>query len=59
MVECKAGSAELSENIPLFQNILKIPAVQLVDRPGIHRRLSNGEYKTLIVSAPHWLAGLP
>lgn len=42
-----------------FQNILNIPAVQLVNRDGICKVISNNSSKMLIISADHWLSLLP
>lgn len=42
-----------------MQLLLEVPAVQVVDRPGICRIVSNGPHKILVISAERWLAVLP
>jgi len=42
-----------------FQNMLKIPAVQLVNKAGVCKVVSNGDLKIMIISADHWLSLLP
>jgi len=42
-----------------FQKILNIPAVQLVNKSGICKLVSNNNLKIMIISADHWLSLLP
>ena len=58
MVEAKLSDPEAAPTLVSFQNLLNIPAVQLVNRPGIGRVIKNGKNKILIATAARWLAGL-
>lgn len=46
-----------------FDNIhsylLHIPAVQLVNKEGICKLVSNNDLKIMVISAAHWLSLLP
>jgi hypothetical protein len=59
LVETKLSDESPSPALLKFQRQLKIPAVQLVNKPGIQRLISNEKQHLLIVSAPSWLAALP
>lgn len=59
LVETKLSEDQVSKSLLKFQSRLKIPAVQLVNRPGIYKVLSNDRQKILVISASRWLAGLP
>ena len=58
MVEAKLSETDPSPNIAHFQSILDIPAIQVVNRPGISRVYNSGRHRTLVVTAARWLAGL-
>jgi predicted AAA+ superfamily ATPase len=58
MVEAKLSDTDPSPNLAFFQNILDIPAIQVVNRPGIARVHRNARHRTLVVTAARWLAGL-
>jgi predicted AAA+ superfamily ATPase len=58
MVEAKTSETEPSKNIAHFQGLLDIPAIQVVNRPGIARVYKEDRHTTLVVSAARWLAGL-
>ena len=58
MVEAKSSETDPSPNLSYFQNILDIPAIQVVNRPGIARVHRSGSHRTLVVTAARWLAGL-
>ena len=58
MVEAKSSETDPSPNIAHFQNLLGIPAIQVVNRTGIARVYKSGRHSTLVVSAARWLAGL-
>jgi hypothetical protein len=58
LIEAKLSETEISPNLIYFQNLLNVPAVQLVDRPGIARIIKNDKEKVLVVSADRWLFGL-
>ncbi len=59
LVEAKASEDQLSKNLLKFQSVLKVPAIQLVNRPGISKRVSNQQDQILIASAARWLPLLP
>lgn len=59
LVEAKLSDVEISKSLLKFQSLLKIPAVQLVNRPGVCRILSNHKEEALIITASRWLAALP
>jgi len=59
LVEAKLNDTEPSRSLTYFQKILKIPAVQLVNKDGIYRLIKNDFGGQLIVSAHLWLASLP
>jgi len=49
---------EVSPYLIKFQNTLNIPAIQLVNKENIARKVKNGSNSVLIVSAADWLCGL-
>lgn len=56
--------AKLSENTPAkslgnFQNILNVPAVQVVNKENVFKYIKNKTNKILIVTAHRWLSSLP
>jgi hypothetical protein len=58
MVEARLSDTGPDPNLSHFQALLGVPAVQLVNRPGIARVHGRGTAQTLVVSASRWLAGL-
>ncbi|MGA1824962.1 MAG: ATP-binding protein [bacterium] len=59
LIETKLSDHTPSKVMRKFQSHLSIPAVQLINKPGICKVISNGDNKILIISAPRWLAMLP
>jgi len=59
LVECKLSEEGASKALLKFQTLLDVPAVQLVNKPGVNRIISNGRRKVRVVTASRWLAGLP
>ena len=59
LIETKEFDTELAPALARFQDQLQIPALQLVNRPGIARRFTRGSLETGVLTAAHWLAGLP
>ena len=60
LVECKSGDEKSSPALRHFQATLDVPnAVQLVNKPGICRRIREEGRSLWIVSADRWLAMLP
>jgi uncharacterized protein len=58
MVEAKLSDTDASPTLAYFQALLGVPAVQLVNRPGIGRIITAGVRPTLVVTASRWLATL-
>ena len=59
LIETKLSEHEPSKVLKKFQSILSIPAVQLVNKQGICKLISNGDNRILVISAPRWLERLP
>jgi hypothetical protein len=59
LVEAKQGAAEPAAALLKLQGQLQVPAVQLVNRPGLYRHAPGARPPLLVISAEHWLAGLP
>lgn len=59
LIEVKTSEISPDTGLRKFQAILQIPAVQLVEKKGICRILSNDAQKIMIVSAPRYLSILP
>jgi predicted AAA+ superfamily ATPase len=57
MVEAKLSDTEISPCVARFQALLRVPAIQLVNREGIARIVTMGANRTLVVTAWRWLAG--
>ena len=58
MVEARLSDPAVGPQLKKFQNALNVPAIQLVNQPGIGRRISNGGNMILVAGAADWLAGL-
>ncbi|GEM_PF-962352 len=60
LIECKTGEESFSPALDYFQRALKTPvAVQILDKPGILKKLRADGFVRWIVSADRWLAMLP
>ena len=59
LIEVKQSETSPSKSLIKFQKMLNVPAVQLVDKTGICKILSNGDQKLMVISADHWLSLLP
>jgi len=59
LIETKLSDDNPARSLMKFQNMLDIPAVQLVDKPGVCKKISNKTNKILIISADQWLPILP
>jgi len=59
LVECKLAEQPVSKALLKFQAVLDVPAVQLVNQPGVYRIVSNGRRKVLVATASRWIPGLP
>lgn len=58
LVEAKLNDTTVSPALRKFQQKLKVPAIQLVNRKGVHRITRNDAHRILVASAPPWLAAL-
>ncbi len=59
LIEAKLADANPSPVLIKFQNVLNIPAVQLVSEGGGYRKFSNNGQPILVAPAFQWLAQLP
>lgn len=59
LIETKLSDINPAKSLIKFQNMLNIPAVQLVDKSGVCKKIINKTNKILIISADHWLPILP
>ena len=59
LVEAKLSDETPSKSLLKFQSALKVPAVQLVNKTGVHKIISNHGSQTLIITACRWLSTLP
>lgn len=59
LIEAKTSDTNISKSLYKFQNMLKVPAIQLVNKPNIYKLISNENHKIFITSAEPWLVRLP
>ena len=59
LVEAKLSDTEVSPSLRYFQEILGIPAIQLVRNTDGCRLIQNGKHRILVSEATRWLAALP
>lgn len=59
LVEAKMAEDTPAKSLVTFQTQLNVPAIQLVNRPGVHKRLKFTRHDALVISAPRWLSQLP
>jgi uncharacterized protein len=59
LIEVKTGETSPDGGLRKFQALLQIPAVQLVEKEGICRIVSNDAQKIMVVSASRYLSTLP
>ena len=59
LVEAKFSDEQIPKSLLKFQDGLKVPAIQLVNKPGMCRFITNGCNQIEVVSASRWLAMLP
>jgi len=59
LVETKLSDDQPASTLKAMQALFGIPAVQLIDKPGVYKRLLNGGNQLIIVTAEQWLSGLP
>jgi predicted AAA+ superfamily ATPase len=58
LVEAKINDEQVSKPLQKFQEILKVPAVQLAGKKETFRLYKNNNRSILVTGAPRWLAGL-
>ncbi|UCH95136.1 MAG: ATP-binding protein [Candidatus Aminicenantes bacterium] len=56
LIEAKASQETPSRNLYYFQQVLDVPAVQLVNKEGIYKKIKNGSNYIYIVTAHRWLS---
>lgn len=59
LIECKLSDPNVPKSLVKFQDALKVPAIQLVNEPGINRIIRNGTRTITVASAHDWLCTLP
>jgi predicted AAA+ superfamily ATPase len=59
LIEAKMSDSTPSKSLRKFQDIFQIPAIQLINQPGICKLISNNDMKIMVISADHWLSLLP
>jgi predicted AAA+ superfamily ATPase len=59
LIETKLSEPQPSPALLKFQTSLKIPAIQLMNKPGGFRKLSNDGQQILVVPAWQWLSAIP
>jgi len=59
LVEGKLEETEPAPALLKIKKLFQVPAVQLVNKPGISRLLTRDDERILVVSADRWLTSLP
>jgi len=59
LVETKLSGDSPAANLFDFQNVLNIPAAQLVKKDGVKKVYKNGRSDILVITAHQWLSALP
>ena len=59
LIETKYNDINISKSLFTYQNILNIPAVQLINTDNIHRTIKNGNNYAILVTAHEWFSSLP
>ena len=59
LIETKLSTTDVSPSLRKLQNLLGVPGIQLVNRPGIYKRISDDHLPVVITSAENWLPCLP
>ncbi|MCP4626623.1 MAG: ATP-binding protein [bacterium] len=58
MIEAKLSDTTISPHLAKFQNILRIPAIQLVNKKNVARKIRKGSATILVAVASDWLSCL-
>lgn len=56
LVEAKLSQDTPSKSLSYFQNMLNIPAVQLVNKEGVYKRIKRDNNYIVVISAHRWLS---
>jgi len=59
LVETKLEETEPAAALLKMKKLFHVPAVQLVNKPGVSRQVTRDDEKILVVSADRWLSSLP
>ena len=59
LIEAKFSDSTAGKPLKKFQNIMTIPAIQLINKKDVCKLVSNESQKILIISAHRWLSLLP
>lgn len=59
LVEAKLSDTQVSGNLLKFQSALRVPAVQVVNKQGVHKASMHQKQNVLVITASQWLANLP
>jgi predicted AAA+ superfamily ATPase len=59
LIETKLSDETPAKSLRKLQNVLKVPAVQLINKEDTCKIVSNDNQKILLVSASRWLSTLP
>ena len=59
LLETKFSEDAPAKSLINFQNILNVPAIQLVNKEGVFKYIKNNKNKILIITAHRWLSSLP
>lgn len=59
LIETKLSDEVPAKSLRKFQNILNVPAIQLINKEDVCKIISNENQKILIISASRWLSILP
>ncbi len=56
LIEAKYNDISVSKNLLYYQNILKIPAIQLVNKKNTYQKTRNGNYQVFVVTASNYFS---
>jgi len=59
LIEAKHADDTPAKSLIAFQSVVRAPAVQLVNKENVFRRIKNGTHKLLVITGHRWLASLP
>jgi len=59
LIETKSSDESPARGLMHFQDILNVPAIQLVNKDNVLKYIKNNSNKILIVTAHRWLSSLP